>query len=78
MTTHKVQKGETLSAIAARYGVSVDEIANANNIKNKNLIRTGQILNIPTKNYKELGQALENCLTAIEKLSEYRALMKLL
>ena len=47
---HVVVKGETLSAIAKRYGVSIDELMNANKfIKNPNKIYIGDRLTIPTK-----------------------------
>ncbi len=46
--TYTVRSGDTLYAIALRYsGVSVQQIANANNISNANLIRVGQVLTIP-------------------------------
>jgi N-acetylmuramoyl-L-alanine amidase len=41
-----VQPGETLSGIAARYGLSVAEIADQNDIGNPNLIFAGQSLRI--------------------------------
>ena len=44
--THKVVKGDTLSAIAKKYGTTVDAIAKLNNIKNVNLIYVGQVLTI--------------------------------
>jgi nucleoid-associated protein YgaU len=44
---HVVQSGETLSLIAARYGVSVEEIAAANNIADVSVISVGQVLAIP-------------------------------
>lgn len=44
--THKVVKGDTLSAIAKRYGTTVDAIAKLNNITNVNLIYVGQVLYI--------------------------------
>jgi LysM repeat protein len=47
---HIVKKGETLSAISKRYGVSIDEIMNANKfLKNPNKIYMGDRLTIPTK-----------------------------
>ena len=46
-SSHTVQSGETLGKIAARYNVSVAEIASANGIKNTNVIRIGQKLQIP-------------------------------
>ena len=43
---HKVQSGQTLSAIAQAYGVSVEKIKRANNLKS-DVIRVGQTLFIP-------------------------------
>lgn len=45
--THTVGRGESLSAIATRYGVSVRAIQGANNIASPNRIRVGQRLRIP-------------------------------
>ena len=42
--THVVQRGETLSAIALRYGVTIQQIVALNNIANPNLIYVGQVL----------------------------------
>lgn len=41
-----VRVGDTLSAIAARFGTTVKAIARANHITNPNLIRAGQVLQI--------------------------------
>lgn len=46
-TVHVVQRGETLASIARRYGVTVDRLARANNLRNANLIYVGQRLRIP-------------------------------
>jgi LysM repeat protein len=49
-TEYVVKKGDTLSAIAKRYGTTVDALLKANpNIKNPNLIRVGQVIIIPGK-----------------------------
>ncbi|AQS53347.1 Peptidoglycan-N-acetylmuramic acid deacetylase PdaA [Jeotgalibaca dankookensis] len=45
--TYTVKAGDTLYAIALRYGVTVTQLANANKITNPNLIRVGQTLTIP-------------------------------
>jgi nucleoid-associated protein YgaU len=45
--THKVVAKDTLSGISKRYGVSVDAIVRANNIKNPNSIPLGKTLIIP-------------------------------
>jgi LysM repeat protein len=45
--THTVQRGEYLSAIAARYGTTVQAIVNVNNLPNARAIYPGQVLEIP-------------------------------
>lgn len=45
--TYVVQPGDTLTAIAARFGTTVWAIAVANNLPNANFIRAGQTLIIP-------------------------------
>lgn len=45
---YTVQRGNTLSEIARRYGTTVQEIASINNITNPNLIFPGQVLRILT------------------------------
>ncbi len=48
---HVVQPGQTLSAIAWRYGVSTFALASANGLWNPNYIYVGQVLVIPTGGY---------------------------
>ncbi len=43
-----VQQGDTLNSIARRYGITVEDIANANALYNINTISVGQELAIPT------------------------------
>ena len=45
--TYRVQPGDTLTAIAARFGTSLASLVSANNIPNPNLIYVGQELVIP-------------------------------
>lgn len=45
---YTVQKGDTLSGIAAKYGTTYQKIAAYNGIANPNLIRVGQEIKIPT------------------------------
>ncbi len=45
---HTVRRGETLSRIAARYGVGVSTLRRTNNLRSANHIRIGQRLKIPT------------------------------
>ncbi|WP_010250264.1 phage tail tip lysozyme [Acetivibrio cellulolyticus] len=42
-----VKSGDTLSKIAAKYGVTVNELAKYNNIANPNLIYVGQVIKVP-------------------------------
>jgi LysM repeat protein len=44
---HVVAWGETINIIAARYGVSVEDIVAANNLSDPDLIRAGDVLIIP-------------------------------
>jgi murein DD-endopeptidase MepM/ murein hydrolase activator NlpD len=45
--SHQVATGETLSAIAARYNISVNDIVRANGLTNPDVIFAGQTLIIP-------------------------------
>lgn len=45
--THIVKRGETLAAIAQRYGIDLWDIANTNGITNPARIYVGQVLRIP-------------------------------
>ncbi len=53
-STYTVKSGDNLTSIAKKLGISVEELAKANNIKNYNLINVGQVLKIPN------GKAIEN------------------
>ena len=46
---HRVQNGDTLGAIARRYGTTVRAIQAANNLGRRTLLRIGQQLRIPTR-----------------------------
>lgn len=48
VTSHTVKKGETLSTISKKYGVTIAALKSANGLKNDN-IRAGQKLKIPSK-----------------------------
>lgn len=45
--TYTVKRGDTLSEIAAKYGVNWREMAKLNNLKNPDLIFPGQVFKIP-------------------------------
>ena len=45
--TITIQRGDTLTKIARRYGTTVEELVKINDIKNKNLIYAGNVLKVP-------------------------------
>lgn len=47
MATHVVQRGDTVYSLAKQQGVTVEQIATANNLANPDLIVTGQKLTLP-------------------------------
>jgi putative chitinase len=49
MVTYTVREGDTLSGIAERYGVDLDDLieANKDRVKDPNNLRVGQELRIP-------------------------------
>lgn len=57
-TVHTVQYGENLYRIALRYGVSMDAIAQANELANQSRINVGQQLTIP--NFDPTPAEVEN------------------
>jgi membrane-bound lytic murein transglycosylase D len=44
---HRVRRGEALSTIADRYGVSTHELVALNNLRSRHFIRAGQTLRLP-------------------------------
>lgn len=52
---HVVQRGETLSRIAQRYGLSTGQLSSVNNLSNPSNIWVGQRLVIPTDAHDGLG-----------------------
>jgi N-acetylmuramoyl-L-alanine amidase len=46
-TRHRIERGETLTSIAARYKVPLHSLARANNLKPGNKVLVGQNLVIP-------------------------------
>ncbi len=46
---YKIVKGDTLTAIAKKYGSTIAELKKLNNIKNANLIYAGDVILIPEK-----------------------------
>lgn len=49
ITTHRVESGETLFALAWRFGTTVDLIAQANNFSDTTSLRVGQLIQLPSR-----------------------------
>lgn len=47
--TYRVRRGDALSIIAARYGLSVGELADANNMSTGDMLRAGSALRLPAQ-----------------------------
>ena len=47
MATYTVVRGDTLSKIADRYNTTYQELARVNSIPNPDLIKVGQVLQVP-------------------------------
>ena len=56
--THVVQKGDTLYALAKKFGIKFSDLLKLNGINEKTPLKIGQILKIPT--YKPQGTAQTN------------------
>lgn len=48
LTSHTVQKGETLGKIAAKYGLTLSDLMKANNIVNPDRVKRYQVIQIPS------------------------------
>ena len=68
-TTYTVQRGDTLSEIARRFGTTVSAIVATNNIANPNLIFPGQVLRIPVGG-GETGETISYTVQRGDTLSE--------
>ncbi len=48
-TKHTVAKGETFYSISKKYSITVDELCAANSLSKSDVLKTGQVLQIPQK-----------------------------
>ena len=48
-TRHKVRRGETLAAIANKYGTTATRIASLNSLRRPYRLKTGQVLTLPSR-----------------------------
>ena len=56
---HKVQRGETVTRIAAQYGVSVSEVLDANGMTARSTLLRGKVLRIPVRSSSSSSKASE-------------------
>lgn len=79
--TYTVKKGDTLSLIAVKHDTSVSALVSLNNIKNPNLIRVGQVIQIPTgESWTEvdLREVVDKVVQDVENLPSFQQLISLL
>jgi membrane-bound lytic murein transglycosylase D len=70
-SSHRITRGETLSHVAKRYGVSLAAMQRYNNIQNANKLFTGQVVKIPSggaRQYRTHQVARGQTLSHIAKL----------
>ncbi len=48
-TTYQIKPGETLTQIAERYGLTVEELSALNGIENPNSVQVGQRIKVPRR-----------------------------
>ena len=70
LAEYRVRKGDTLSAIASRYGVAHAAIARENNITDSNSLRAGKVLIIPAKYTPASGDTQQYTVKSGDTLSE--------
>jgi membrane-bound lytic murein transglycosylase D len=66
---HKVKNGETLTGIASRYHVTVDEIRRANDISAKKKLKVGELIALPSCREVQAKASTENRAPAAAKSS---------
>jgi len=59
-TLHYVRKGETVTKVATKYGISANELARVNNITTKTKLVKGVALKIPVSGISDIDFALNN------------------
>jgi membrane-bound lytic murein transglycosylase D len=62
---HRVRSGETLSSIAKRYGMSLQEIMRANNLKRADLIKVGQNLKVSKAEISTVSKSTASKIRAV-------------
>jgi len=66
---YRVQRGDTLSTIARRYGVGLSSLKQANSIGGRSFIRSGQVLRIPPRSGGQVVKVAAPAETSIDGVS---------
>ena len=77
---YTVKKGDTLSAIAKKYNVTVEALVASNSIKNKDVIFIGQVLKIPENKAPDANtiKIINDCVSDIQNLPSFKRFMELI
>lgn len=80
MKNYVVKKGDTLTAIATLYNTTVRDLVSLNGIKNPNIIRVGQVLQIPEKKatQAEVIKLINDTVADIQALPNFKKFMELI
>lgn len=80
MKTYVVKKGDTLTAIAQLHDTTVRDLVSLNGIKNPNIIRVGQVLNIPEKKATQADviKLINDTVADIQALPNFKKFMELI
>lgn len=80
MKTHTVKRGETLSKIAMLHDTTVRDLVSLNGIKNPNIIRVGQVLQIPEKKVAqaEVIKIINDTVADIQALPNFKKFLELI
>lgn len=83
--TYTVKSGDTLSAIAKRFGTTVQSLVKLNNIANPNLIYPNQVLKLsetvqaPSESDNEkIGKQFKTALNDIRNVPSVKTLLEML
>jgi murein DD-endopeptidase MepM/ murein hydrolase activator NlpD len=68
---HVIRRGETLSEIAASYGISVEALRRANQLQNSNHVIVGEALRIPPQEGTEASVEFRQTVNASERAPSF-------
>ncbi|MEZ4784510.1 MAG: LysM peptidoglycan-binding domain-containing protein [Candidatus Kapaibacterium sp.] len=67
---HKVERGETVTRIASRYGVSVSEVLDANGMTAKSTLIRGKVLRIPVRSKSSSSNEVSEAVAEVSTNTE--------